>query len=177
MKKQLGKETAYLRVSLFWESNVCDVDLSAFLLDSSGKARSDRNLIFYNNAFAANKALIYGGDNRGTELDMDETILVQLGLIPEEIKKVVFCVTVSDEGETFGSAQKVQLVANVVSGPYDKGTEPLCRVNVSEIQANGTGMIVFELTRSGSGWKYEQVAHPVKGGLAELCQKFGLEVE
>lgn len=176
MKKQLSKDAEYIRTSLLWDSEECDLDISAFLLDRSGKAQSDKRLIFYNNAFAEGKALIYGGDNRGEPMQMAETILVQLGRIPDDVSKVAFCVTVSDEGKTFGSAGNARFVVGIVSDPYDKGMNPLCTVNLSESHAGNVGMVVFELTRSASAWKYEQVSQSVKGGLEELCKKFGLEV-
>ena len=173
MKKQLNKEAQYIRASLLWHSEKCDLDISAFLLNSKGKARSDADLIFYNNTFSDGKAVVYGGDNRGEQLEMSENILVHLNLIPADISKIVFCVTIHDEDKTLDSAENPQFVANIISDPYDKDGENLCTAPLS---GTYSGAVVFELTRSGGGWKYEQMTQSVKGGLTELCSKFGLEV-
>lgn len=182
MKKQLKNDAKYIRAALVWDSDEeydCDLDLSAFLLNADGKVRGDLDLIFYNNAFSPEGAFVYGGDNRsGSCGDMDETILARLDFIPADVSRVVFCITLGDEyeGKTFADARHAQFVAKIVSDPYDKDGENLCTVNLSENYAGSTGLTVFELTRSGSGWKYDIACQSVKDGLAGLCGKFGLEV-
>lgn len=183
MKNQIRDNAKYIRTALFWDSDeksVCDLDLSAFLLDASGKVRGDLDLIFYNNAFSPEGAFVYGGDNRsGSGKGMDETILARLDLIPKEVSRVVFCVTIADDdpAKSFGSANNAKFTANIVSDPYDKGGEEICFMNLSESNSESSGAIVFELTRIGNAWTYEVVSHNVNGGLSELCSKFGLEVE
>lgn len=178
MKKKLADDVKYIRIMLVWESN-CDLDLSAFLLNDRGKVGGDLDLIFYNNAVSQDGAFIYGGDNRGCSgKDMDETIMIQLDLIQPEIRRVAFCVTISDDkAGSLSGLNHSKFTASIVSDPYDKDGEEICTVDLSDGKYSGSGMVVFELIRSGSSWEYDTVSHSVNGGLTELCSIFGLETE
>ena len=185
MKNRIRNDAKYIRAALTWnsgEKSDCDLDLSAFLLNEGGKVRGDSDLIFYNNAFSPEGALVYGGDNRsGSGEGMDETILVSLDLIPKEVSRVVFCVTIADDNQaqsqSLANTVNAKFTANIVSDPYDKDGEGLCEVNVSLDNFNNSGAAVFELSRSGDVWTYNVTSDNVKGGLSELCHKFALEIE
>ncbi|MBX9643338.1 MAG: TerD family protein, partial [Novosphingobium sp.] len=65
------------------------LDASAYLLGASGKVRTDADMVFYNQPSGAGGAVKVAG-NSSTDLRFD----VDLAAIPDDIDKVVFCVTV-----------------------------------------------------------------------------------
>lgn len=182
MKKQLAAEAKRLRVGIGWDTDDNgghDLDISAFLLNNQGKAQDDHDLIFYNNGFSANQALIYGGDNRtGAGDGMDESIYVDLEKIPALINSVVFCVTFNEEEgrHTFGEAHQLEFSVHIVNDRYDKTGECIYMVNLSAQHAASAGMAVFEISRGGSGWKYETICKSADS-LEALCVRYGLDVE
>lgn len=183
MKKQIKSDVEYIRASLCWDpddNDVHDLDISAFLLNKNGVAERDENFIFYNNAFSINGALTYGGDNRTGEGEgFDETILVRLSLIPKDISRVVFCVTINDEQSRlmFGNIKNAEFIVNALKDEYDKDGTNLIKINLSNDCAKSSAMSVCELIRNGNVWKLDVLCNDVSGGLIELCERFGLKVE
>lgn len=185
MTQQLSKEVGYIRTALSWDSEgkpPCDLDLSAFLLGADGKVRGDEDLIFYNTdvALLAEGSFIHSGDSPcGSVGDgVDETILAVLDKIDEAICRVAFCVTVvsAAEEEHFAAANNAVFTAGIVSDPFEKEGQEICRVDLMQNYPDSAGVVVFELHRTADGWGYETQPESVEGGLAALCEKFGLEV-
>ena len=74
-----------------------DLDASAFLVDQSGRVTRQEDFIFYGNMTHPSGAVKYMGDNRSGEGEGDdETIKVDLLLVPENILKIIFTVTIYD---------------------------------------------------------------------------------
>ncbi len=185
MKQQLHPNVNYIRTALSWDSEGkpdCDLDLSAFLLNSDSKVRGDDDLIYYNTEVAlfADQAFIHGGDSRrGSAGDgIDETILAVLDKIDEDICRVAFCVTVvsAAEKQCFSSANHAVFTASIVEDPFEKEGTELCRVDLIQDHADCIGAVVFDLCRTPDGWAYDVRNESVPGGLAELCEQFGMTV-
>ena len=63
-----------------------DLDGSAFLLNASGKVRSDADFIFYNQTKSADGSVEHTGDNRTGEGDGDdESIIINLDQVPADV--------------------------------------------------------------------------------------------
>ena len=72
-----------------------DLDGSAFLLNESGKVRSDADFIFYNQSKSADGSVEHTGDNRTGEGDGDdEQIIIDLGKVPADVQKIAISVTI-----------------------------------------------------------------------------------
>ncbi len=183
MKKQLDKGTDLIRVGLRWDcdaDNRLDLDLSAFLLDEKGLARSDADFVFYNNPVSEDEALVYSGDDRNGIVDgTNESIFVDLNKIPQNVQKAVFCVTFdeSEDERFFGEAESVVLNACAVTDPFDKGGEPFCSVDLAADHSQSSSMAVLELSRADDAWSYEMVCESAEFGMIELCSRYGLAVE
>ena len=91
-----------LLVGLGWDERATDgvdfdLDASAFLLSAAGKVRSDADFIFYNQLRSPDGAVEHTGDNRSGAGDGDdEAVKIDLSLIPADVDKVVFTVTIHD---------------------------------------------------------------------------------
>ncbi|NJN47345.1 MAG: TerD family protein, partial [Candidatus Competibacteraceae bacterium] len=101
----LSKEAPDLKkvhVGLGWDERSTDgsefdLDASAFMLNAGGKVRSDADFIFYNQLRSVEGSVEHTGDNRsGAGEGDDEVVMVDLSLVPPEIQKIAFTVTIHD---------------------------------------------------------------------------------
>lgn len=179
----LSKEAPGLNkilVGLGWDARVTDgsafdLDASGFLVNASGKVRSDADFCFYNNKTVADGAVTHAGDNlTGAGEGDDETIKVELSKVPADIDKVVFCVTIHDaesRRQNFGQVSKAFIrVVNEIDGAE------IARYDLSEDASVETAMIFGELYRNGSDWKFKAVGQGFAGGLGPLASSFGVSV-
>ncbi|HEY4712836.1 MAG TPA: TerD family protein [Aquirhabdus sp.] len=167
-------------IGLGWDERATDgvsfdLDASAFLLGASGKVRGDHDFIFYNQLRSADGAIEHTGDNRsGLGDGDDETLMVDLSKISAEIDKVAITVTIHDaaaRGQNFG--QIANAFIRVVN--QDSGIE-IVRFDLAEDYSTETAMVFGELYRHNSEWKFRAVGQGYAGGLAVMCQQYGISV-
>lgn len=73
-----------------------DLDASAFLLNSFNKVNNEKDFIFYNNPNGGQGAVIHSGDNKtGVGNGDDEQIKINLRLMPSNIEKIAFTITIN----------------------------------------------------------------------------------
>lgn len=179
----LSKEAPGLKkltVGLGWDPRATDgvefdLDGSAYLLNSSGKVRSDADFIFYNNAKSADGSIVHTGDNRsGAGEGDDESINLDLDRIPADVDKIVFAVTIHDADnrkQNFGQVSKAYMRCINADGQKE-----IARFDLSEDGSIETAMIFGEVYRSGAEWKFRAVGQGFKGGLGPLAKSFGVNV-
>ncbi|GAA0347570.1 MAG: TerD family protein [Morganella sp. (in: enterobacteria)] len=150
-----------------------DLDASAFLLTATGKVRGDADFIFYNNLRSTDGSVSHTGDNRTGQGDGDdESLIIKLDMIPAEIDKIVFVVTIHDataRRQSFGqvSGAFIRLVND------DTNTE-VARYDLTEDASTETAMLFGELYRHNSEWKFRAVGQGYAGGLASVCAEYGI---
>lgn len=134
-----------------------DCDATAILCNTDGKAV---DCVYFGNLRYGNGAIVHQGDNlTGAGDGDDEQIFVNLPAIPPTIGKIVFVVNIYDgrtKGQHFGMIQNafIRLVDQ-------KKNIELCRYNLSENYDNMTGLIVGEIYRYNSDWKFNAIGQPV----------------
>ncbi|MBA5809127.1 TerD family protein [Morganella morganii] len=150
-----------------------DLDASAFLLTAAGKVRGDADFIFYNNLRSTDGSVTHTGDNRTGQGDGDdESLIIKLDMIPAEIDKIVFVVTIHD-------AQTRRQSFGLVSGAFirlvndDTNTE-IARYDLTEDASTETAMLFGELYRHGTEWKFRAVGQGYAGGLSSVCAQYGI---
>lgn len=152
-----------------------DLDASAFLLGAQGKVRGDHDFIFYNQLRSVDGAVEHTGDNRSGQGDGDdESLLVDLSKVSADIDKVAITVTIHDaatRGQNFG--QIANAFIRVVN--QDSGIE-IVRFDLAEDYSTETAMVFGELYRHNSEWKFRAVGQGFAGGLAAMCQQYGISV-
>lgn len=150
-----------------------DLDASAFLLTAAGKVRGDADFIFYNNLRSSDGSVTHTGDNRTGQGDGDdESLIIKLDMIPAEIDKIVFVVTIHDaqtRRQSFGqvSGAFIRLVND------DTNTE-IARYDLTEDASTETAMLFGELYRHGAEWKFRAVGQGYAGGLSLVCAQYGI---
>ena len=152
-----------------------DLDASAFMLTTSGKVRTDADFLFYNNLKSADGSVVLAGDNRtGEGTGDDESMTVELALVPADIDKIAVAITIHEaesRRQTFGQVSKAFIRA-VNAG----NQQELARYDLSEDGSTETAMIFGELYRAGADWKFRAVGQGFKGGLGPLAQNYGVHV-
>jgi len=151
------------------------LDAAAFMLGESGTVTSDRDFIFYNNRQDPAGSVIHLGDNRTGEGDGDdEQIKVDLNKVPAHIHRIAFTVTIH---EAEARRQNFGQVSNSFIRIFkeDDGQE-LIRYDLGEDFSIETAVVVGELYRHGGEWKFNAIGSGFQGGLAALCNNFGIEV-
>lgn len=152
-----------------------DLDASAFLLGATGKVRGDHDFIFYNQLRSLDGSVEHTGDNRSGEGDGDdESLVVDLSKVSADIEKIAITVTIYDaqtRRQNFG--QVANAFIRVVN--QDNGIE-IVRFDLAEDYSTETAMVFGELYRHGAEWKFRAVGQGYSGGLAAMCQQYGITV-
>ena len=182
-KLSLTKEAPDLKkvhVGLGWDERATDgadfdLDASAFLLKADGKVRSDADFIFYNQLRSQDGSVEHTGDNLtgGGEGD-DEVVLVDLTKVPADVQKVVFTVTIHEaeqRRQSFGQVQNAFI--RLVNA--DTNVE-VARYDLTEDASVETAMIFGEIYRHNNEWKFGAVGQGYAGGLAAMCQQYGISI-
>lgn len=167
-------------VGLGWDARVTDgsafdLDASAFLLNESGKVRSDADFIFYNNKTSADGAVVHQGDNQsGAGEGDDETIAIDLSQVAADVRKIAISVTIHEaeaRRQSFGQVSNAFIrVLNKADG------KEIARYDLSEDYSTETAMIFGEIYRNGAEWKFKAVGQGFAGGLGPLAKNFGVNI-
>jgi tellurium resistance protein TerD len=170
-----------IMVGLGWDTNKYDggsdfdLDTAAFLLDEAGKVKSDADFVFYNNLNHASGSVTHMGDNlTGAGDGDDEQIKIDLSKVPAEVSKIDFTVTIHEADQrrqNFGQVSN----AFIRILKEDNGEE-LIRYDLGEDFSVETAVVVGELYRNGAEWKFNAVGSGFQGGLAALCNNFGISI-
>ncbi|HWK23076.1 MAG TPA: TerD family protein [Ureibacillus sp.] len=170
-----------LTVGLGWDTNKYDgghdfdLDSSVFLLDATGKVSGPEDFIFYNQTSGGNGSVVHSGDNLTGEGDGDdEQVKISLKDIPANVQKVTFTVTIH---EAESRTQNFGMVSNAFIRVVNEETdEELIRYDLGEDFSIETAVVVGELYRHNGEWKFSAIGSGYQGGLAALCNDFGLQV-
>ena len=167
-------------IGLGWDERATDgasfdLDASAFLLTASGRVRGDLDFIFYNQLKSQDGSVEHTGDNRSGQGDGDdESLLVDLSKVSPEVEKIAITVTIHDaqsRGQNFG--QIANAFIRVVN--QDSGIE-IVRFDLAEDYSTETAMVFGEVYRHNGEWKFRAVGQGYAGGLAAMCQQYGIQV-
>lgn len=165
-------------VGLGWDERATDgqdfdLDASIFMLNASGKCRSDADFIFYNQMNSTCGSVSHTGDNRtGVGDGDDEAIKVALNNVPNDVQTLAVTVTIHDfEARKQSFGQVANAFIRVVN--EDNGAE-IVRYDLTEDYSTETAMVFGELYRHNAEWKFRAVGQGYSGGLAAMAAQYGL---
>ena len=152
-----------------------DLDSAAFLLDENGKVNADTDFVFYNNLKHSSGAVEHLGDNLTGEGDGDdEQVKVDLSLVPQNISKIAFTVTIH---EALERRQNFGQVSNSYVRVIDEDTnQELLNYELGEDFSIETAIVVCEIYRHNGEWKFNALGSGFEGGLEALCKNFGVNI-
>ena len=155
-------------VGLGWDVNQFDtggdfdLDASAFLLSDSGKVSCQEDFVFYGNLAHPSGSVTH-------------QIRIDLSLVPENITKVAFAVTIYDAE---GRRQNFGQVSNAFIRIYDEANgQELLRYDLGEDFSIETAAIFGELYKNNGEWKFNAIGSGYQGGLAAICASYGVDTE
>ena len=170
-----------ITVGLGWDTNrydggnAFDLDSSVFILGEDGKVISQDDFIFYGNLKDKSGSVTHLGDNLTGEGDGDdEQINIELPTVPANVQKIAFTVTIHEAEErqqNFGQVSNAFIrIINESNG------EELIRYDLGEDFSIETALVVAEIYRNNSEWKFSAIGAGFNGGLAALCGNFGINL-
>ena len=100
---------------------------------------------------------------------------ITLSKIPANITKIAFTVTIYDaeaRRQNFGQVSNAFVrIFNEVTG------EEILRYDLGEDFSIETAVVFGELYKNGDEWKFNAIGSGYQGGLAALCNSYGVDVE
>ncbi|MDJ0580889.1 TerD family protein [Crocosphaera sp.] len=176
-KASPGLKAAF--VGLGWDvkkvntGNDYDLDVSVFLLGENEKLISDNHLVFYNNLKSpdADHSVEHMGDNlTGEGEGDDEVVLVNFTKIPDDIKKLVFVVTIHEADKR---SQNFGQIDNAFVRLVDVQTKnEVLRYDLSEQYSIETALIVAEIYKKDGEWRMSAVGSGYQGGLQAILNRY-----
>lgn len=167
-------------IGLGWDARATDgaafdLDASAFLLGANHKVPNETAFIFYNNLRSPDGSVEHTGDNRtGAGEGDDEAVRVALNDVPAAVQTIAITVTIHDaeaRKQNFGQVKNAFI--RIIND--ETGTE-IARYDLSEDYSIETAMIFGEVYRHNNEWKFRAVGQGYSGGLAAMCQQYGIDV-
>ncbi len=149
-----------------------DCDASVIMVGSNGKLNGKKNVIYFGNLKSECGSVKHMGDNlTGAGDGDDEQIFIELNKVPSDIQKLVFVVNIYDcktRKQDFGQIQNAFI--RIVDSPKN---QELVRFDLTENYAGKTALIVGEVYRYNSEWKFAAVGEATKDlSLGEVVGRF-----
>ncbi|MGF6907181.1 TerD family protein [Fusobacterium sp. PH5-44] len=153
-----------------------DLDATAFLLGSNNLSPTQEDFIFYGNLIHRSGSVEHMGDSLpGDKGGKYEQMKVDLSIVPPNIKKIAFTVSIYDADarkQNFG-----YIINSSIKIINETTNEEILNFDLENDFSVETAIIAGELVREEDGWKFNALGQGYYGGLAGLCKKFGIEAE
>ena len=152
-----------------------DLDASAAMLDGNGKVRTKEDLIYYNNLESKCGSIVHTGDNlTGEGEGDDEQIIINLPLVPADIDKIAFPVTIHEAAkrkQNFGQVKTAFI--RIVN---EETKEEKFRYDLTEDYSVETAVMFGELYRHNDEWKFRAVGQGYTDDdpLRAMIARFGI---
>ncbi len=167
-------------VGLGWQARTTDgqafdLDASAILCGGAGKARADKDFVFYGNLVSGDGTVRHLGDElTGETVGDDEQVKVSLATVASDVESIVFSASIyeaTERGQSFGQVRKAFIrVVNDADG------SELARFDLTEDAGTEAAMVFGELYRSGADWKFRAIGQGYAAGLRGIALEYGLNV-
>ena len=161
-----------IRVALGWNvSNPqCDIDLSAYLLDATGKVPGDDWFVFYGQTSSPDGSITLHVNGSASDREFADIDFFKLN---SSVRKIVFVLTINE-------ALEHHLNFSMVKDAYirildsDSGHE-IYSFMLTDYYDNVTSMMLGEIYLHNTEWKFNAIGNGVARDLAGLCQLYGVE--
>ena len=173
----LGWDAVEQKSGLFGLFKAADIDCDATaILLKNGKFTDKNDVVYFGNLTHKSGTVRHMGDNLTGDGDGDdEQIKIDLSKIPANITKIAFTVTIYDaeaRRQNFGQVSNAFVrIFNEVTG------EEILRYDLGEDFSIETAVVFGELYKNGDEWKFNAIGSGYQGGLAALCNSYGVDVE
>ncbi|CDH32273.1 TerD family protein [Xenorhabdus bovienii] len=138
------------------------VDVSAFRLYADGKVQGDPDMVFYGQPVNDDNTIRQAGGNVNT------SFFVNLPTLRHDVQKVAFTVT-CDGNQTISSLRTLSIQVELNGSTVLQGS-------VDVQGRTESALILGELYRRNSEWKFRFIAQGFNGGLKPLAEHFGVNI-
>lgn len=148
----------------------CDVDVSAFLLNSNGKVLGDDWFVFYGQDTSPDGSTVFSDD-----IGIDkEKITINFQKLNPNVSKIVFVLTIN---EAIEKHLNFSMLKDAYIRILDTFTNSeLVSFKMDEYYSNVTSMMIGEVYRYNGTWKFNAIGNGVARDLAGLCELYGVQV-
>ena len=147
----------------------CDVDVSAFLLSSTGKVIGDSWFVFYGQESSPDGSTIFSIDEGNDR----EIVSVDFTKLNPSVAKIVFVLTIN---EALEKHLNFSMLKDAYIRIMDASDRELVSFKMDEYYANVTSMMIGELYQHNGIWKFNAIGNGVAKDLAGLCELYGVQV-
>lgn len=150
-----------------------DLDASVFMVDINNKT-AEKDFIFYENTKSSCGGIIIKQDhNTSLKEAYNESIQLDLNLIPSHIQKLAFTLTIYEANERLQNFGQVsEGCFRIIEGNMK---QEILNYKFSEDMSIETAMVVAEIYRYKDEWKINCIGSGFRGGLEALCNNYGIE--
>ena len=147
----------------------CDVDVSAFLLDNTGKVIGDSWFVFYGQETSPDGSTVFSTD-QGQDR---EIISIDFTKLNPDVSKIVFVLTINEAIERH---LNFSMLKDAYIRIMDISNNELVSFKMKEYYSNITSMMIGEIYRYNGIWKFNAIGNGVARDLAGLCELYGVQV-
>ena len=169
---QLDNGRSMVRAWFGWNTSnaLCDVDVSAFLLDKNKRILGDDWFVFYGQPVSPDKSAVWQSVN-----NVDREIIdLNLEKINSNVERIDFVLTINEafaKNLHFGMLQDAYV--RILQA---KDNTELVSFKMEDYYDNVISMMIGELYRYQGAWKFYAVGNGMAKDLAGICQLYGVEV-
>ncbi|HEY9061693.1 MAG TPA: TerD family protein [Pseudobacteroides sp.] len=149
-----------------------DCDASVLMLDANNRITRKENIVYFGNLKSPCQSVIHTGDNLTGEGDGDdEQVHVDLSRVPADVHKLVFVVNIYDCAKR---KQDFGMVNNAFIRIVNPQTnQEMLKYNLTENYAGKTALIVGEIYRYNTDWKFAAVGEGTNDlGLKDIVMRY-----
>lgn len=166
------RDLNYIHIGVDWEIlSGLDIDASAFLLDENDKVVREEDFIFYGQPESDNGAVRLEDSISTIE---KQRFITSLENIAGDVQKISFTLTIYEaklKNFTFADVENIKLrIINSKTG------EEIAVFPITYSFTKESAIVLGTLYRFSNEWKFHAVGAGFNGGLAYLCEQFGLNV-
>lgn len=149
-----------------------DCDASVIMVGENDKIRGNSDIVYFGNLKSSDGSVQHSGDNVTGDGDGDdEKVFVELNRVPAQVHKLVFVVNIYDcvkRKQHFGMIQNAFIrIVNPAN------SQELIHYNLTDDYSGKTSLVVGELYRHGSDWKFAAVGTGTNAaGLSEVVRSY-----
>ena len=147
----------------------CDVDVSAFLLDNTGKVIGDSWFVFYGQETSPDGSTVFSTD-QGQDR---EIISIDFTKLNPDVSKIVFVLTIN---EAIEKHLNFSMLKDAYIRIMDSSNSELVSFKMKEYYSNITSMMIGEIYHYNGVWKFNAIGNGVARDLAGLCELYGVQV-
>lgn len=153
----------FLTIKFVRPNTALEIDTAAFLTQADGKVAGDEDFVFYGNPRHNSGSVTHNDDD---SLDID------LSRIPRHVERISITATIYDADKR---RQNFSMMGGAVLKIF--GTRGQIATFPLEGFTVETAIVLGEVYRYKGAWKFNATGAGFSGGLAALCNDFGIEVK